>query len=99
MLSTVINLSMEELLFINSMERILLLLWNLLILHLLSFFYTITLILSGGYQHPSQQTQDSSPSVGYRPPLFPGSSELAEVVPEPVKEEPEKTSVTNKCCY
>ena len=97
MLSTVINPFMGELLFTNNMEHTLLLLWNLLILLLLSCFYDLVLIYSGGYQPPSQQTQDSVPSVGYRPPLSPGSSELAEVAPEPVEEEPEKNSVRMVC--
>ena len=45
------------------------------------------------------QTQENSPAVGYRPPLFPGSAELAELaelaeqVPESEVEEPEKTFV------
>ena len=45
------------------------------------------------YQPPSYPVQEEQPSVGYRPPLFPGSSELAEVAPEPVEEEPKKVSV------
>ena len=39
------------------------------------------------------QNQEQTPTVGYRPPLFPGSAELAEVVPEPIEEEPEKKNV------
>lgn len=46
-----------------------------------------------GYQPPNPATEAKPAEVGYRPPLFPGSAELAEVAPEPVTEEAKKESV------
>ena len=93
MQSIAINLFMEELQCINNKERILLLHSNLLIHLPLSIFIIVNVMISGGYQPPVQPNQESTSSVGYRPPLFPGSSELAEVVPEQVEEEPVKAPV------
>ena len=98
MLSIAINPFMEEIYITNNKELILLLL-AILRTHLqLCILSCVILLYYRGYQPPSVQNQDNSPSVGYRPPLFPGSAELAEVVEEVVEEVSEKKSVKLRCC-
>lgn len=46
-----------------------------------------------GVSSPNPGNDAKPAEVGYRPPLFPGSAELAEVVPEPTTEEAKKESV------
>ena len=93
MLSIAINQSMEVLCTTNNKEHTHLLL-PILLTHLPQCMLDdFILLLRRGYQPPTVQNQDNSPSVGYRPPLFPGSAELAEVVPEVVEEVPEKKFV------
>lgn len=57
-------------------------------------YYIVSNLLEySGYQPPTPYSEQRPAEVGYRPPLFPGSAELAEIAPEPVKEEPKKESV------
>lgn len=93
MLSIVISLYMEEVSIHHNREHMYLLLPILAMYHPMCIFIMFILLWYSGYQPPAMPTQDSAPSVGYRPPLFPGSAELAEVVPEPEVEETEKKSV------
>lgn len=93
MQSIVINQSMEVLPFHNNKDPMYLLLCNLRPHLLHRIHYMLIQLYNRGYQPPVMQNQEQSPTVGYRPPLFPGSAELAEVVPEPIEEEPEKKNV------
>lgn len=93
MLSIVISLSMEEASIRHNREHMYRLLPILAMYLRMCISIIFILLYCSGYQPPAMPNQDSTPSVGYRPPLFPGSAELAEVVPEPEIEEPEKKSV------
>lgn len=93
MQSIVINQSMEVLHFHNNKDPMYLLLCNLRPHLLHRIHYMLIQLYNRGYQPPVMQNQEQTPTVGYRPPLFPGSAELAEVVPEPIEEEPEKKNV------
>lgn len=92
--SIVINQSMVVLPITNNKDLMFLLPLNLRLHQVHRREFTVFLLFNREYQPPVMQNQEPAPQVGYRPPLFPGSAELAEIVPEPVEEEPEKKNVS-----